>query len=184
MDAAPRMRNPPAYVAAGLAVASALVSAYWAFGGTALLDTLGGSLARMARRRDAAALATVTVVIVAKLVDATIVLAATRRPPTRRVGRLVGLANRLIGIVLTLYGAVLVIAGALVLMGGIHSDASTDRHALRWHVALWDPWFLVWGVAQLRASRRYRRAVTTVPAPPDEPATGTSTRAGRRVRGR
>lgn len=157
------MRNNAAYVAACLAMSSAAVSAYWGLGGTALLDTVGGSIERMARRRDAAALALVGVVVVAKLVAAAIALAATRRPPTVRTGRLVGLANRLIGLGLTLYGMVLVVAGALVLTGGIHSDSSTDRHALRWHVGLWDLWFFVWGVAHSRAARRYRKAI----APPE-----------------
>jgi hypothetical protein len=168
MESTAPLRNPAAYVAAGLAVASAAVSAYWAFGGTALLDTVGGPLERLARRRDAAALATVTAAIAAKLVDAAIVLLTTRRPPNGRVARLVGVINRLIGTALTLYGLVLVIAGVLVLTGGIHSDASTDRHALRWHVALWDLWFFVWGSAQLRASRRYRKA-TADSSGADEP---------------
>ena len=52
----------------------------------------------------------------------------------------------------------------LVLTGGIHSDATTDHHALRWHVGLWDLWFLVWGVATMRAARRYRRVL----APPGQ----------------
>jgi Protein of unknown function (DUF3995) len=162
-----RLRNPAAFVAACLATMSAAVSAYWAFGGTALLDTVGGSLERMAKRRDASALVVVGAAIVAKLLVAAIALAAARRPSTRRVGRLVGLANRLIGLGLTLYGGILVIAGALVLTGGIHSDSSTDRHALRWHVALWDLWFFVWGVAQLRTSRRYRKGMA--PADPNDP---------------
>ncbi len=159
------MRNNPAYVAACLATLSAAVSVYWALGGTALLDTVGGTIERMARRRDAGALALIAVVVAAKLVAAAIAMAATRWPPTLRAGRLVGLGNRLIGLGLTLYGGVLVIAGALVLTGGIHSDASTDRHALRWHVACWDLWFFVWGVAQLRSARRYRAGLATSPSP-------------------
>ena len=55
-DGPPAIRNNAAYVAACLATMSAAVSAYWAVGGTALLDTVGGGFERMARRRDAAAL--------------------------------------------------------------------------------------------------------------------------------
>jgi hypothetical protein len=103
------------------------------------------------------------VVILLKLIVAGVAMAATRWPRTLRTERIVGSVNRLIGLGLTLYGLVLVCAGALVLTGGIKSDASTDRHALRWHVALWDLWFFVWGVAQSRAARRYRKVI----APPD-----------------
>ena len=153
------IRNNAAYVAACLATMSAAVSAYWAVGGTALLDTVGGGFERMARRRDAAALVTISVVVVAKLVAAGLALTLTRWPRSRRVGRRLALANRLIGWGLALYGGLLVIVGLLVLTGGIRSDSSTDRHALRWHVGLWDLWFFIWGIAQASAARQYRRAV-------------------------
>ena len=35
--------------------------------------------------------------------------------------------------------------GALVLTGLISPAGPVDRTALRWHVLLWDLWFLVWG---------------------------------------
>jgi hypothetical protein len=38
-----------AVIAASLAAASAAMSAYWALGGTALLDTIGGEIERWAR---------------------------------------------------------------------------------------------------------------------------------------
>lgn len=39
-----------------------------------------------------------------------------------------------------------VILGALVLSGVIHPAGSVDRTPLRWHVGVWDLWFLVWGI--------------------------------------
>ena len=48
--------------------------------------------------------------------------------------------------VLTLYGGLLVAVGALVLAGVIRPAGPVDRTALRWHVLLWDLWFLVWGL--------------------------------------
>jgi hypothetical protein len=39
-----------------------------------------------------------------------------------------------------------VLAGALVLADVIHPAGSVDRSTLRWHVAVWDLWFLVWGI--------------------------------------
>jgi hypothetical protein len=54
---------------------------------------------------------------------------------------------------LALYGGVLVIAGALVLAGAIDPEGDVDEYALRWHVFLWDLWFVVWGVALVAAAR-------------------------------
>jgi hypothetical protein len=50
-----------------------------------------------------------------------------------------------------------VIVGALVLGGAITSSADVDRHALRWHVFVWDMWFLVWGLAPAVAVAAVRR---------------------------
>jgi hypothetical protein len=47
---------------------------------------------------------------------------------------------------LTAYGGLLVAVGALVLTGLISPSGPVDRTALRWHVLLWDVWFLVWGL--------------------------------------
>jgi hypothetical protein len=56
----------------------------------------------------------------------------------------VGLAAVASG-VLVLYGGVLLVAGALVLTGVIDPAGPVDRAALRWHVLVWDCWFLLWG---------------------------------------
>ena len=47
--------------------------------------------------------------------------------------------------------------GALVLGGVITPSEPVNEHALRWHVFLWDLWFLIWGVALALATVRYRR---------------------------
>ena len=61
---------------------------------------------------------------------------------------------RIGGLLLAVYGGVLVVAGALVLVDVVHASAETDLHALRWHVFVWDLWFLVWGVALFVAAGR------------------------------
>jgi hypothetical protein len=48
--------------------------------------------------------------------------------------------------VLTAYGGLLVAVGALVLTGLVSRAGPVDRTALRWHVLLWDLWFMVWGL--------------------------------------
>jgi hypothetical protein len=60
------------------------------------------------------------------------------------------------GALLSLYGGVLVAVGAVALTGALGEPA--DAEALRWHVLLWDPWFLLWGVLLLLAALRRRRA--------------------------
>lgn len=49
-------------------------------------------------------------------------------------------------VLLTLYGGVLVAVEALVVGGLISPSGPVDWFALKWHLFLWDPWFLLWGV--------------------------------------
>jgi hypothetical protein len=76
----------------------------------------------------------------------------------------VGCPRRLLGgvawaasVVLTLYGGLLVAVGALVLAGVVRPAGPVDRTALRWHVLLWDLWFLVWGLLLGVAAWHYGR---------------------------
>lgn len=55
------------------------------------------------------------------------------------------------------YGDLNVLLGALVLAGVIEPAGSVDRTALRWHVGVWDLWFLVWGILLAMAAVSYRR---------------------------
>jgi hypothetical protein len=59
--------------------------------------------------------------------------------------------------VLTVYGGLLVAVGALVLTGLVSPSGPVDRTALRWHVLLWDLWFLVWGLMLGAAAWHYGR---------------------------
>jgi hypothetical protein len=138
-----------AYTAAGLAFASAAISLYWTAGGAALLDTVGGKIEELARERSAASVALGIAAVAAKLAAGALALALTRpaRPGLVRLATVGGAG-------LALYGGVLVVAGALVLSGVIEPDGQTDEYALRWHVFVWDLWFLVWGVALTVAARR------------------------------
>jgi hypothetical protein len=57
-----------------------------------------------------------------------------------------------------------VTAEALVETGAIKPSGSVDWTALRWHLELWDPWFLVWGLLLAVATRGY--AITRSRADP------------------
>ncbi len=139
-----RSARAAAYIAAGLAFASAATTAYWLFGGTALLDTLGGSAERLARDRSSAALAVAVAVVVVKTVAG--LLALLLRSPARPRWRIIVGQDIVAAVVLCLWGAANVLVGAVVLSGAVERS-DLDRHALRWHVFLWDAWFLVWGLA-------------------------------------
>jgi hypothetical protein len=135
-----------AYAACGVALANAVVSFYWAFGGTAGIDPLGGRLEELARTDDPVVLWLAGAAGVAKLAGAVLALALVR--PWGRVvpGRVLVVAAWVGAVVLVLYGGVNVVAGALVLGGVVEVAGGVDRTALWWHVLVWDLWFVVWGV--------------------------------------
>jgi len=110
---------------------------------------VGGQLETWGRERSGAAVAALAVVVALKLVAGWLALSLDR--PWRIRLAWIG------GVLLALYGGVLVTAGALVLVGVIDASAETDLHALRWHVFLWDLWFVVWGVALALAACQARR---------------------------
>jgi hypothetical protein len=76
-----------------------------------------------------------------------------RAVPRRLLLVVVGVAS----VVLTAYGGLLVAVGALVLTGVVSPSGPVDRTALRWHVMLWDLWFLVWGLLLGVAAWQYGR---------------------------
>ena len=135
-----------AYAACALALLYAVPSFYWALGGTAGLDTVGGAIEELGRSRDPAGVALGIGAGVLKVAGALLALALVR--PWGRVipRRLLGGAAWTASVVLTAYGGLLVVVGALVLTGFINPAGPVDRTALRWHVLLWDLWFLVWGL--------------------------------------
>ncbi|MGY1690069.1 hypothetical protein [Geodermatophilus sp. SYSU D01105] len=54
------------------------------------------------------------------------------------------------------HGALLVLVGAAALLGAFGLPPA-DSRALRWHVLLWDPWFLGWGVLLAVGAVAHRR---------------------------
>jgi hypothetical protein len=144
-----------AYAACALALLYAIPSFYWAAGGTVGLDTVGGAIEELAR--DPAGVALGIGAGVLKVVGGVLALALFRpwgrRVPRRLLGGLAWAAS----VGLTLYGGLLVAVGALVLAGVIRPAGPVDRTALRWHVLLWDLWFLVWGLLLGVAAWHYGR---------------------------
>lgn len=146
--------------AAGLAFASAAVTAYWLLGGTALLDTVGGYAEDIARSGGAVALLLGVLVVAVKIIGGLVALCLARQGWPGWSRRLLLVAGGLGSAVLVVYGGLLVVVGALVLTDVLLPDGSIDRRALRWHVLVWDLWFLLWGlalgIATWRSARRTR----------------------------
>ncbi len=137
------------WVAAALGVASAVTSAYWAAGGRALLDTVGGTFEEWGRDRTPAVVVALAGIAVLKVVVALAapILAKAVAVPSWMTGRLPRALGWIAAVVLTIYGGVLTGAGVLVETGVIDAAADADHHALAWHTWFWDPWFFLWGLA-------------------------------------
>ena len=149
-----------AVIAASLGAASATLSAFWALGGTALLDTVGGEIERWGRERSVGVVVALWAITVAKLVGAfaPLVLVGTGAPrlPAWTSARPMRAVGWVVAIGLTVYGSVLTVAGLLVEGGVIDPAADADEHAIAWHAFFWDPWFVLWGGAFTVAMWRSR----------------------------
>ena len=136
-----------------LALGYGLVSLYWAAGGRRGLGTLGEPLQQLAHSKDATAVIVISIVIVLKLMGASLALALVRPWGQRIPRRLLLIAGAVAAAVLILYGAVEMFGEALVETGAIRPSGHVDWRALRWHLGVWDLWFLAWGVALAVALR-------------------------------
>ena len=142
----PAAGTATAYAAAIVAFGYALMSLYWALGGHGLVSTIGGYVEQFARRGGALPVLIALAAALAKVAGGLLALALVR-PWGRMVPRrwlLSGSAG--VSALLVVYGGLNVLLGALVLLGVIHPTGGVDRTALRWHVGVWDLWFLVWGI--------------------------------------
>lgn len=147
----------PAYLAGVLAFLYAGVSFYWALGGTAGLDTIGGSLEQLGRNRNPSIITLVWVTGFLKLLAGLLALALVM-PWGRIIPRLLLLiAGWSGGALLALYGGLFVVGGMLVMIGVIPASETANWTALQWHLFLWDPWFLLWGLSLGLATFQYQR---------------------------
>jgi hypothetical protein len=146
-----------AYAAAIVAFAYAVMSLYWAVGGHALVSTIGGYVEQFARRGGALPVLAALAVTVAKVAGGLLALALVR-PWGRVLPRgWLQLGSAAVSLLLVVYGGLNVLLGGLVPSGVIHPAGTVDRTALRWHVAVWDLWFLVWGILLALATIGYRQ---------------------------
>jgi hypothetical protein len=134
------------YVAFAWGLAFAAISFYWGTGGTQGLNTLGGSLERLARAHDRTILIAVWVTGFLKILGSLLALALAGTWAARLPRRPVTVLGWVAATSLTLYGGTLVVAEALVAIGAIMPTQPVDWKPLLWHLYVWDMSFLVWGI--------------------------------------
>jgi hypothetical protein len=161
---APRQATSAAwagYAACAWAFVFAGLSFYWASGGTAGGDTIGPAIAKPVAAGDPGWIALLWVTGLLKVLIGLLALALVR-PWGRLVPRrLLLLTAWTACAVMALYeGAASWIQHGLMATGIIGIPAGLGETALRWHLVLWDPWWLVGGlllgIAAWGYQRRYR----------------------------
>ncbi len=144
-----------------LALVHALPSFYWATGGDALLWTVGSWAVDMHRENPQQTAVLLAIVGVVKVCGGVVpVLNARGLLPLRGLWTKLSIGGAALLIV---YGAANILAGGASLMGLLGPTSSGDRHALLGHVLLWDPLFLLWGLALAAGLLTARRAQPVTP---------------------
>jgi hypothetical protein len=123
-------------------------------------------LEKLARTRSPSALVLGTATSLAKIGAALLTLALVRPWGRHLPDRLLVGANALVSMVLVTWGGASVLVGGLALLAAVMPADGIDERALRWHVFVWDLWFLVWGVALALALLGIRRVKWTTVRPP------------------
>jgi hypothetical protein len=125
------------------------------------LDTVGGTFEELARERSAAAIALGILIVTIKVAAGALALRLTKPgtiPRGRRWLLLCGFGGSTLLIV---YSGALVLAGSLVLTD-IVTPAEPGRPVhLRWHVFVWDAWFLAWGADLAAGTWQFRTSTST-----------------------
>ena len=152
-------RRSPAWAAYGAAWAFAfsLQSFYYAVGGTAGAETRPAAIAEPVLARDPAWVAIMWGTGAAKVLAGLLALALFRRWGGRVLDRLLLVTAWGAGVFLALYGAANLVQHALMVAGVVATPTGLGETAARWHLWLWDPWWILGGLLFVAAARAFRR---------------------------
>ncbi len=151
-----RAGNWAAYAAAVWSFGFALVSFYWALGGTFGIGTLAQTIQDVARDGDQAMLAATWITGLLKVVGGLLMLSLVQPWGSRLSRRLRIVLGYLAGVGLALYGAAGFVEKLLMKLGVIDVPDSLGEDAVRWYLLLWEPFWLLGGVLFLAATRRFQ----------------------------
>lgn len=130
---------------------------YWGLGGTFGVETLGQGIAEMANARDAELLLINWISVGGKFALGLLALALLR-PWSKRISSALHICTWIAGALLTFYGAGNLIQHVLMLTGSIPvARLLGSPDAVRWHMFLWDPLWLIGGVLFLLLANNYRK---------------------------
>lgn len=147
-----------AYAACAWAFVFAALSFYWAIGGTVGIDTIGPAITKPVLAHDPIWVALIwgtgALKVIAGLVALALVCSWGRLVPRW----LLLIAAWSACAVMALYeGAASWVQHGLMAAGAIGIPAGLGATALRWHLVLWDPWWLLGGVLFGAATWSYQR---------------------------
>jgi hypothetical protein len=142
-----------AYVAAGLMLAHASLSVYWAAGGTLGLSLLSEGIQELGEERPADFVALVWGVALVKLVVSMLALAIARGWSLPIPVWLIKLVVWGTGVVLSLYGAVMAVT---MVVSGIILEITEPEQGFWAYLFLWAPLWTVIGVSYLLTGLRMR----------------------------
>ncbi|MGP9724145.1 DUF3995 domain-containing protein [Corynebacterium sp. AOP40-9SA-29] len=132
-------------IAAVVGTVHGLFSIYWGFGGTWLVNTLGHDLVELWQRYAVLLVPVGVVKVLAALLPLVLVKGSADPVPRWHRGlRYISWAG---AVLLIFWGGVNTVTGNLVLGGVVVPDGGYDRVGMIGHAWLWDPLFLLWGVA-------------------------------------
>jgi hypothetical protein len=155
----PRQRSHatwPAYAAAVWAVLFAAYSIYGALGGELGVDQLARDIREDAEARDTGFVAELWVAGALKLVAAAIALALAFRLGHRPRSRVLLIAGWLLAAGLLIYGAANMVQFGLMKAGAISTPDSVGDYAVDWYLFLWEPIWLIGGIAFAAAAWSYQ----------------------------
>lgn len=141
-----------AYAAGAWALAFAALSFYWAAGGTAGAETIGDAITKPVLARDPGWIALLWATGALKALGGLLALALVQ-PWGRVIPRWMRLAAAWgAGALMLLYGGAGMIQFALMAAGALSVPASLGATAVRWHLLLWEPWWMLGGLLFMAAA--------------------------------
>ncbi len=133
----------------------AALSIYWAAGGTGLSGTIGKDLESLALAGDPVFLAILWISGLAKIFIGILALALVQAWGHRLPRWILLTGGWATGLLITLYALANFVEHGLMQSGVMTVPEGLGVIALRWHLLLWDPWWLVGGVLFTLASWQY-----------------------------